>query len=221
MYSIDELIKLRRQYYELSIGADNAKEKVWIKKLRNILENDIHNAPLGCKIEDTHIRIGEVHLDAFFEAQILFSHVHWAKRFSDWIYEKICEKFPYEMKKVLLIGFETYIEPVLNLVKEKNPDNVSYCIYEEPKYIQSRKPSKLRLRYEENLEDEYSHIVYICGISSTLSTFGKMQKLVEKEKNKDSICLSIIQVLPNIMKDTEDDFKFAINDRLTKKHNNR
>ena len=220
MYTIDELVKLRRQYYELSIGADNAQEKVWIKKLRNILENDIHSDPLGCKIENTHIRIGEVHLDAFFEAQILFSHTHWAKRFSEWIYEKILEEFHCEKKKILLVGFETYIEPVLSLVKEKNSDYINYCIYEEPKYIQSRKTSMLRLRYEENLDEEHTYVIYICGISSTLSTFGKMQNLVETRTDRESICLSIIQVLPNIMKDTENEYKFTLNERLRKKQNN-
>ena len=137
--------ELRNSYYDLEMGG----EKIWIKKLRNILESDIHQKPLGCKISNTHVKIGEIHLDTFYEAQILFSHPRWIKRFSEWLLEEICNHTK-EESKILIIGYETYIEPVLVSLKEniviKNRQ-ADYCVYEEPKYIRSEEKSEQKIRY--------------------------------------------------------------------------
>lgn len=187
------LSTLRNRLYNLEIGSEN--EKVWIKKLKNILEADIHQKPLGCKISNTHVKIGEVHLDTFYEAQILFSHPRWVNRFANWLYEKIAVP---QDKKTLVIGYETYIEPVLVALKDKaatSGRSVDYCLYEEPKYIRSEVKSEQKIRYFEKFilkkkdVDKYNKIVFICGISSTLNTFIKIKDkfLEELEKfNKDS-----------------------------------
>lgn len=183
------LSTLRNRLYNLEIGSEN--EKVWIKKLKNILEADIHQKPLGCKISNTHVKIGEVHLDTFYEAQILFSHPRWVNRFANWLHEKIEP----QDGKILIIGYETYIEPVLVALKDKaatSGGSVDYCLYEEPKYIRSEVKSEQKIRYFEKFilkkEDisSYNKIVFICGISSTLNTFIKMKdKFLEELKNLD------------------------------------
>ena len=54
----NNLHNLRESYYSLEIGCeqDSSKEPVWVKKLRNILERDIHQKSLGCHIQKTHIQ---------------------------------------------------------------------------------------------------------------------------------------------------------------------
>ena len=141
---------LRESFYSLELEreADCRKEPVWVKKLRNILCNDIHQKSLGCHISNTHITVGSgtVHMGSFFEAQILFSHAKWIDRFARWLEEELKEK---TNAPCLIVGYETYIEPVLANLKARN-SNINYCIYEEPKYTQRDKISKERLRYLED-----------------------------------------------------------------------
>lgn len=186
--------ELRNIYYEIVIGEKHKEEKVWVKKLRNILEADIHKKPLGCLIKDAHIRIGEVHLEAFYEAQILFSHPRWIDRFSFWIKSKIKNL----KGKILIIGYETYIEPVLFSVKDKCNKHVDYAIFEKPKYIRRNVISEKQIRYKQFLQKEYDNIVFVCGISSTLSTFVEMKDFCIKQGyyGKRYSFLSVIQVLP-------------------------
>lgn len=188
---------LREAYYKLEIGMPN--EAVWIKKLRNILRHDIHSMSLGCYIEDTHIKIGDLHLGAFFEAQLLFSHAKWVQRFSSWLNEKIGRQ------KTLIIGYETYIEPVLVNLKKLREKDIEYYIYEEPKYTQRNQISPERFRaFEVDLTTEsllgYKSIVFLCGISTSLSTYEKMREEFYRKEGSGVTAavqyISIIQVLP-------------------------
>lgn len=186
---------LRESYYSLEIGreTDYWKEPVWVKKLRNILKNDIHQKSLGCRISNTHITIGTgtVHMGSFFEAQILFSHAKWIDRFAMWLEKELEEK---TKAPCLIVGYETYIEPVLANLKARN-SNINYCIYEEPKYTQRDRISGERLRYlEEAFLDssgrsrpKIQSVVFLCGISSTLSSHEKMKRLFLRRVDELSI----------------------------------
>ena len=92
--------KLRRGYYQLPIGLNDDLDPVWVKKLKLILESDIHDKPLGCKINDTHMKIGNVHMSSFYEAQILFSHARWVGRFSGWLNRMIREDIKNTTKNI-------------------------------------------------------------------------------------------------------------------------
>lgn len=188
---------LRQSYLNLKVSDEQTP--VWVKKLSNILRCDIHDKPLGCRISDTHVRIGEVHIDSFYEAQILFSHNYWIKRFANWLTEKIKNEVKNKNSRIVLIGFETYFEPVLYAIyrklEEDGYNRPKYLIYEEPKYIQAQETSEKKIRYIDEITDKnsssyidineitnsegtdgYSNVklIYICGISSTLNTFNQM-----------------------------------------------
>ena len=215
--STTKIYDLRQAYLNLPINAEPDGDKIWVKKLQNVLATDIHSKPLGCKVEDTQVRIGDVHIDTFFEAQILFSHNYWVSRFAGWLTERILDKANKANKsRIVLIGYETYVEPMLyrierNIEEKREGKNVKYLIYEEKKYIQTNKTTnESRIRYADEYEDienkeetvNESLFVFICGISSTLKTFDRMTEKFFKEvlniqDDKDSIYYSIIQVLPN------------------------
>lgn len=173
---------LRESYYALEIGRaeDGRKEPIWVKKLRHILNADIHQKPLGCCIENTHIIVGagNVHMGSFFEAQILFSHAKWVAYFTEWLRKQIEDKLE---GPCLIIGYETYVEPVLANLRSKN-GKIRYCIYEEPKYTQRNQVSKERLRYIDEVlpNSKLKNIVYLCGISATLSTYKKMRQALKR-----------------------------------------
>lgn len=224
MISEEQYFAIREKFFNLSY--DN--EHIWVKKLRSILYSDIHEQPLGCRISNTHIRIGKVHLDTFFEAQILFSHAQWIQRFANELYLKIVERNENILannNKIVLIGYETYMEPVMSRLKEVFKEqtnggaNVEYCIYEEQKYTYLQNLKAPEIRYIENVFKTISgkdlknlQIIFICGISTTLSTYDKMRKQLiydihelnaQITQNEINFAderigyLSIIQVLPN------------------------
>ena len=224
MISEEQYFAIREKFLNLSY--DN--EHIWVKKLRSILYSDIHEQPLGCRISNTHIRIGKVHLDTFFEAQILFSHAQWIQRFANELYLKIVERNENifaNSNKIVLIGYETYMEPVMSRLKEVFKEqtngraNVEYCIYEEQKYTYLQNLKAPEIRYIENAFKTISEkdlknlqMIFICGISTTLSTYEKMRKqlfhdicefkaqITQNEINFTDgriDYLSIIQVLPD------------------------
>lgn len=214
---------LRESYYALKIGRepDEHREPIWVKKLRHILNADIHHKPLGCRIENTHIIVGagDVHMGSFFEAQILFSHAKWVANFTEWLGKQIEDKLK---GPCLVVGYETYVEPVLANLRSRN-GKIRYCIYEEPKYTQRNQVSKERLRYIEDAlpDSRLKNIVYLCGISATLGTFKKMRQALERHIENDSrgtgllmagkkeSFFSIIQVL------SKDGSSFALDDDIT------
>lgn len=213
---MNNIENIREPFYSIEIGTE--PELVWIKKLRNILNTDIHNKPLGCKISDTHIKIGDVHLSAFFEAQILFSHAKWIHRFAEWLSKELDA----ENANYFIVGYETYIEPVLSILRNKR--KIDYCIYEEPKYIQRNTMSKARLRYSERMNNKNfdknrsgkskTKVVLLCGISSTLSTYKKLKdyfvsELSDQTQEIEYAYYSIIQVLPTTETGNS---KFVLND---------
>lgn len=150
-------------------------------KLYSIISNDIHGEQLGCKLSHTHIRVKDVHLDTFYEAQLLFANSYWYNVFAKYLYEELLNRkeLGNKTKPIILYGYETYSEPMLYLLKNKLKNigysNVEYIIFENEKYISTGNKSKQRIRYAETVFDKIGDpnfsVVYICGISTTLSTF--------------------------------------------------
>lgn len=206
--NLKEYNEKRECYYNIKING----EAIWVKKLRSILNSDIHKKPLGCKISDTHVKINKVHLSSFFEAQILFSHAYWIKRFAAELSKIISKETEEEEKKesILLVGYETYIEPVMYCLKKQLTESnkykkINYCIYEEEKFTYYQHTRERNLRYFNNdsIDDKNkTRVIFLCGISTTLSTHIKMRDLfLSKCKKIEKLTspfkyLSIIQVLP-------------------------
>lgn len=196
-------------YYKLPVksNADN-EEEIWIKKLRSILNTDIHESSLGCRINDTHVKIGDIHMSSFFEARFMFSQQKWIIRFANWLKTKLNIE---NSEGIVIIGYETYLEPVLSYLKLNFTNKIEYCIYEVEKHLSANPKNKTdtRVRYLENIIQagfKFNKVVFICGISSTLSTYEKMQEKFEKlshfsKSNYIILNYALIQVLPESTKD--------------------
>ena len=76
-------------------------EELWKKELRIILERDIHEKGLGCCVNDTHIKVGDVHLGKFYEAQFLFGNAYWISIFSNALKMEIACKGYKKNEKIL------------------------------------------------------------------------------------------------------------------------
>lgn len=210
---------IRSKYLQIEIGKEEQKEKIWIKQLNNILNSDIHKKPFGCNISDTHVKIGDIHIDTFYEAEILFSHHYWVNQFVLWLYDEIYKYSEAIAKPTVIIGYETYIEPVLYSLQQKAKKagigEVYYGIYENPKYSQNQGYFKTgrNIRYIDSLRpviNSDTNLIFLCGVSTTLNTFRKMFETLQDQLGMNcnlpfpNSFLSLIQILPKSQNNTID-----------------
>lgn len=157
--------------------------KWYHKNLETILKNDIHGGDLGCCLEDVHVRVGGVHLNTFFEGQLLFANLYWYQIFAHYICETVLDdedagKIDKDAA-ILLYGYETYSEQMLFAAAQKLREKghrVYYTIFENPKYITATELSEQRVRYVDQLLDATVQklcVIYLYGIGTTLSTISR------------------------------------------------
>lgn len=179
------------------------------KQLETILNKDIHDNSLGCKIPETHVRIGKVHLNTFYEAQLLFGNAYWTDIFAYYFYHYIISKLENSKKvdkkrPIILYGYETYSTLTLNKTitfLEKDGYKVNLRVFEV---------KEKRIRYcdestdtnvDESILKQNPIMFLFVGISSTLSTFNYMNSAITELNNKYSLikkfCTSVIQVTGN------------------------
>ncbi len=197
-YNNDICIKMRVKH--------PAKGKPLLEEeLIEILSRDIHENNIGCKISNTHFRLSKVHLDTYYEAQFLFGNSYWCMVFATFLADRIREKITNTQERIVIYGYEKYSAETLSLTRELlhglKYDSVELLFYEngDPELDTDR------VRFVESLlEEEYS-VCYFVGISSTLSTFEKMdvaldnavEKLNLAVKLNKVLCSSAIQIIEN------------------------
>lgn len=153
--------------------------------LNNILENDICRMPTGCKIPNTHVRLGsKLHLKEFYQAELLFQNNYFTTRFAYLVVDDIAIRIG-KIENLVLVGYETYSEMLIYEIKEllyrKHHINVDYLIYEQK--------GGERFRYIQELKEDVSYnFLYIVPINSTLTTHNKMQGALKRfHPGKDAV----------------------------------
>lgn len=168
---------------EILNGSVKKSDKKWFySKLYTVINTDIHEKYLGCKIPNTHVRVNNIHIDSFYECQLLFGNSFWCDIFATCLSEYVIKNLPSNNNSpIILYGYETYSEPLLVMTKQKlcSKLNVSveYLIFENSKYITTTEKSTEKIRYFESVTEKLKkqadnlNIVFVSGISTTLSTF--------------------------------------------------
>ena len=185
---------------------------IFEKYTLQVLETDIQEKVFGCKIVDTHMRLGStIHIDSFYEAELLFSNRLFANRFAYLLVKDIAENQEFKRaNKVTLYSYALYSETLVVeavdllsvLYKDKEID---YAILERES--EHRDFSHVdRIRYGRSFDSEDERIEYfrdrkivcIVPINSTLKTHEKLLSLF-MEKNgaycRDNIILNYALVL--------------------------
>lgn len=159
------------------------------KQVYRTLTTDIQNYSLGCKIKDTHMRIGsKLHMETFFEAELLFHNNYYISRFA----ELVLRRIPLSQdKKIIFVGYETYSELLLykmvmelleRKVEKDHPYQASYMLYEQ------RIGGRFRYMDEDCLTSERElQFVIVIPINSTLTTHNKVRNSLEEELDKRGI----------------------------------
>lgn len=170
------------------------------RNVAQTLNADMQKHSLGCRINETHMRIGsKIHIDSFFEAEILFHNNYYISRFVNLILKKLPLS---DEKKLILVGYETYSELLLyKMVMELRsrgeqkgiPCQVSYMVYEQ------RLGGKFRYMEKECLEsDKPLQFAVIIPINSTLTTHQKVRDaLIEDLEGKGLAGEGKIQIIAN------------------------
>lgn len=171
--------------------------KWYHKNLETVLHNDIHGGDLGCCLQNVHVRVGSVHLNTFFEGQLLFANLYWYQIFAHHICEAVLADPKIDgTEDILLYGYETYSEQMLFAATQKLRDKgrtVYYAVYENPKYITAAELSEQRVRYVDQLLGVSSRklcVVYLYGIGTTLGTISRkmntqLEETFRKKKKKE------------------------------------
>lgn len=170
-------------------------ETLFEKYLISVLERDIQKEDYGCKIINTHMRLGStIHIDQFYEAELLFGNRYFVSRFA---FLMLQEMYPHieSLDHITLYGYASYSEALLvmlrNAIMALNKDkDVDYIILEREEERRGM-PHADRIRYGFSLAEddrkkrmtERNYIV-IVPINSTLKTHQRLISLLKEENEE-------------------------------------
>jgi hypothetical protein len=182
--------------YELLIRTtDRGKIPVTLfeKNVYCILEKEIEKRDFGVKIKDAHMRLGsKIHLDNFFEAEVLFHDNFYVERFAYLVSRNILISRRGK-NKIFLIGYGSYSEMFLNRTKhilnyeaqsKADSRDLGIC----PAYFICNDVEELKWQGLERLKDlntakEYDFAL-VVSVASSLTTNYKIIKNFEREVSK-------------------------------------
>lgn len=176
-----------------TIVKTEAGESCFERYVQDVLKKDIQKEQFGCKITDTHMRLGStIHISQFYEAELLFGNKYFVSRFALLILRTIYPQLEYN-KKLSLYGYGIYSESLLvelcNAVRNlKMGIDVDYIFLERKEEKREFSHSD-RIRYSRIFPDpkareEYTkgrkHII-IVPVNSTMKTHQRLIDLMEEE----------------------------------------
>lgn len=162
----------------------------------SVLNENIQKNMFGCKLNHTHMRLGStIHIDDFYEAEILFGNKLFVSRFALLLVKDMKEDIE-NIDKLTLYGYGTYSETVLvqviemihNLFPEK--EDVDYIILEREEERRGFL-HKDRIRYNNYFKNDEERVRYfrdrkiavIVLINSTLKTHVRLISLFKEEND--------------------------------------
>jgi hypothetical protein len=163
---------------------DACRRSVFERNLEHVLNANIQEDSPGCKIQPIHMRIGStIHLDIFYEAEVLFYNSYFNNRFATILASRLRKEIEdkEDKKPLLFIGYGTYSEM---LISELMGFFVSseYCIFEhkiESNHSESSDDaniaSSIFFKNLNNLRARKYHFVFLVPINTTTTTFSKLE----------------------------------------------
>lgn len=204
--------------YDVLFPVNNGKT-IFEDYAKAVIERDIQEQAFGCKINDTHMRLGStIHVDLFYEAELLFGNKLFLSRFAFLVVKDLLNKID-KTDKITIYGYATYSElfvfEIMNMLKSKYTDlDVDYAILERE--TENRGNSHIdRIRYstyfppEKDEEERKKHfknrkIICIVPVASTLKTNEKLIRLFCENNGED--CLNrILEHYVLVLVGTEDE----------------
>lgn len=160
-----------------------------------VLDTNIQNMEFGCKIVDTHMRLGStIHIDSFYEAELLYSNRLFVSRFAYLLAVEIGKNNDFlESAEITLYSYALYSEllvvNLISILEELYPEkSIDYAILERDAEHRGFKHID-RIRYSNSFENATERgkyfadrrIICIVPINSTLKTHEKLIDMFCKE----------------------------------------
>lgn len=163
--------------------------------VKQILCKDIQREQFGCKITNTHMRLGStIHIGQFYEAELLFGNQYFVSRFALLILREIYPEFE-SNKKITLYGYGIYSESLLveirNAIRYMKKDvDIDYIFLEREEERREFSHTD-RIRYSRMFRDSQERKSYvrerkyilIVPINSTLKTHQRLWDLLQEENS--------------------------------------
>lgn len=180
----------------------NGKEQtIFEAYVQKVLETNIQSAGFGCKIVDTHMRLGStIHIDSFYEAELLYSNRLFISRFAYLLVREIIMNNDFlKASKITLFSYALYSEllivkiiSILELIFPKK--SFDYAILEREAEHRGFKHVD-RIRYSNPFDNEKKRndyfadrkVICIVPINSTLKTHEKLIDMFCKENTSCSV----------------------------------
>lgn len=171
---------------------DEAGEKItsassdFERKIYGILNAELQDRGCGCKISKAHVRLGsKIHIQDFYDAELLFQSVGNVYRFAYLIAEEILQyiKDSWEASRSLyLIGYENYssvlVEEIIRLLKHCYPNrenDIWHYQYIKAGNTDDSDGQIVCLDCREDQSHSSAIMVTILPIGTTLSTIYKIR----------------------------------------------
>lgn len=193
---------------------NDGKCTIFEKYVKTILNKDIQKVEYGCRLEDTHMRLGSmVHVSSFYEAEILFHNRYFVSRFAFQIALNLYREEQVGLTGQLTIcSYGMYSEMLINQLIQilcpmlgRKEEEIDYAILEremnEDTWIHND-----RFRYSGSFKNKNvrkahfkeRQIITIVPINSTLKTQDKLIEIFCAENdidNKNNFCANFSLIL--------------------------
>lgn len=179
--------------HKVNQNAENSIQKrtIFESYALQILETNIQDKSYGCKLNDTHMRLGStIHISCFYEAELLFSNRLFISRFAYLLAQDIADSNEFiKEKEITLYSYALYSEllivELMSILSELYPDkDLDYAILErEAEHREFSHADRIRYSLDfETPEERSEHfstrkIICIVPINSTLKTHEKLISL--------------------------------------------
>lgn len=155
----------------------------FLKQIKDKLDIDQRTNQYGCKLSDIHVRLGsKIHIDNFYEAELLFHNVGNINRFAYLIARHIDRQMPRDAHHVFLIGYENYsavlLQAAVSLLKDAHPQIDIHWV------IDTRSAGKFpSISFDMFSQEEQSawagQKIWCCTVIPIGSTMSTVHKLLD------------------------------------------
>ena len=195
--------KVIGQYIPYDVLIEENGDTLFEKYTLGVLEKSIQKDEFGCKIEPTHMRLGStVHIDTFYEGEILFGNKYFVSRFVFLILKDLYKDLAGK-EKITIYGYASYSETLVvtlrnALYKINNNLDLDYILLERAEEHRDAVHSD-HIRYEEKFwkeEDEDNtkkkrikymrdrDYIIVVPINSTLKTHQRLISKLREENGR-------------------------------------
>lgn len=186
--------------YPFDLVQYDAEEKSWfLQRMFKILERDLRENNVGCKLSNAHVCLGSrIHIRDFYEAELLFHNVGNVYRFAYCISEKIVKDIDIEEimnRQLILIGYENYsvllVSEIVRILKNyygETAKEIEYITFVRNKRgkedivfsaeLERKQEQKNEKEQRELLKANY---ISILPIGSTMSTIYKLINVTSRD----------------------------------------